>query len=81
MTTDTKPRAPCFSIHLEPAPTSDAGDLAKDAQRLADQLGVIAEYDFNGVRCMAFPGGSAKNLHESCMRQLHSPSKNKVASS
>ena len=60
--------------------------LAQDAQRIADQLGVMAEYDFNGVRCIAWPGGSAQKLHEnaiSCLERManYAHLKNQVAMS
>lgn len=62
MTEETKPK-PLFSLHLEPMNGAEPLPLAQDAQRIADQLGVMAEYDFNGVRCIAYPGGKAEQLH------------------
>ena len=68
MTTETP--KPVFSVALEPMVGSSPEHLAQHAQRIADQLGVMAEYDFNGVRCVAWPGGSAQNLHESTISCL-----------
>lgn len=62
MTEETKPK-PLFSLHLEPMNGAEPFPLAQDAQRIADQLGVMVEYDFNGVRCIAYPGGKAEQLH------------------
>lgn len=62
MTDKTKPK-PLFTLQIDPMVGSDPLALAKDAQRIADQMNVMAEYDFNGVRCIAYPGGSAEQLH------------------
>jgi hypothetical protein len=62
--TDTSKTKPLFSLKLDPMNGAEPFPLARDAQRIADQLGVMAEYDFNGVRCIAYPGGSAKQLHD-----------------
>lgn len=84
MTTETP--KPVFSVTLEPMIGSSPEHLAQDAQRIADQLGVMAEYDFNGVRCIALPGGSAQKLYEntiSCLDRMasHAHLKNQVAMS
>lgn len=50
---------------FEPIAGSDPRHLAASAQRIADQLTVKVGYDFNGVHCVAVPGGSAKRLYES----------------
>ena len=63
MTTETP--KPVFSVALEPIASSDPKHLAASAQRIADQLTIKVEYDFNGVHCVAQPGGSAKRLYES----------------
>lgn len=70
MTDKTKPK-PFFTLHIEPMIGSDPLDLAKDAQRIADRMNVMAEYDFNGVvRCIAHPGGKAEQLHAQTMMAL-----------
>lgn len=69
MTDTTKPK-PFFTLHLEPMIGCDPVCLAKDAQRIADQMNVMAEYDFNGVRCIAYPGGNAEQLHTQAMAAL-----------
>ena len=84
MTTETP--KPVFSVALEAMAGSSPEHLAQHAQRIADQLGVMAEYDFNGVRCIAWPGGSAQKLHEntiSCLDRManHAHLKNQVAMS
>ena len=71
---------------FEPITGSDPKHLAVSAQRIADQLGIKVEYDFNGVRCVAWPGGSAQNLHEntiSCLDRMaqYAGIKNQVAMS
>ena len=63
MTTESK--NPVFSMTFEPIAGSDPKQLAASAQRIADHLDVKVEYDFNGVRCIAQPGGSARQLYES----------------
>lgn len=70
MTDTTKPK-PLFSLKLEPVVGTEPQALAHDAQRLADQLNVMAEYDFNGVRCIAYPGGKAEELHRQTMLALN----------
>lgn len=84
MTTETP--KPVFSVALEPMVGSSPEHLAQHAQRIADQLGVMAEYDFNGVRCIAWPGGSAMQLYESvvaCQLRMaqYAGMKNQVAMS
>ena len=69
MTDKTKPK-PFFTLHIEPMVGCDPLDLAKDAQRIADQMNVMAEYDFNGVRCIAYPGGKAEQLHTQTLMAL-----------
>jgi hypothetical protein len=70
MTTKDKPK-PLFSLMLEPMNGADPLPLAQDAQRIADQLGVMAEYNFNGVRCIAYPSGNPAELHRQTMLGLH----------
>lgn len=41
-----------------------------DAQRVADLLGITAKFEFNGVTCLAFPGGSGSDLVKSFDAEL-----------
>lgn len=69
MTEPTKPK-PLFSLHLEPLIGSELIELAHAAQCISDKLNVMAEYDFNGVRCIAYPGGSPEKLERQAMSAL-----------
>ena len=71
---------------FEPIAGSDPKHLAVSAQRIADQLSIKVEYDFNGVHCVAQPGGSARQLYESvvaCQLRMaeYAGMKNQVAMS
>ena len=73
-------------MKFEPVAGSDHKRLADSAQRIADHLDVKVEYDFNGVHCVAQPGGSAERLCESvaaCHLRMaqHFGIKNQVAMS
>ena len=69
MTEPTKPK-PLFSIQLEPLIGSTLIELAHGAQCISDKLNVMAEYNFNGVRCVAYPGGSPEKLERQAMSAL-----------
>lgn len=61
-------------------------DLASEhAQRVADMLGIYVGFEFNGVRCLAVPGGDAVHLAASQQseqnRQLRTPFDTRFASS
>ncbi len=52
---------------------------ATEAVDLADKLGVIVEYDFNGVTCMALPGDDPESLAEQCAVQMGRVTSVKIA--
>lgn len=47
-------------------------NVAADAQRIADMLGISVDFRFNDVHCVAAPGGNAELLSE---RQQHQQSR------
>ncbi len=49
-------------IRCESFPGSNIADAAGAASRLADQLGAPAEFDFNGITCRLYPGGTVDSL-------------------
>ena len=51
-----------FSIQLDPVLGLSLADLSCEAQRIADLLGVCAEFNMNGTICKAVPGGDPKKL-------------------
>lgn len=51
-----------FYLNLEAQPGTDIRDACGEAQLLAERLGVVVKFGFNGVTCMAIPGGSADAL-------------------
>lgn len=53
---------PSFFLKLEPVPGSTISPCAQQAQRLADQLGVVVSFGFCGVTCLARPGGNVDKL-------------------
>lgn len=53
----------------------------KEAIRVAGILGCNIEFMFNGVKCIAYPGGSAKNGEAAYLGSLHSDAKYKTAHS
>jgi hypothetical protein len=44
---------------------ADILEVAADAQRVADYLGINVAFEFNGVLCQAQPGGTAARLASS----------------
>lgn len=56
-------------------------DLSRDAQRIADLLGVCAEFDMNGTICMAIPGGDPKKLQQEYTKTAFSRLKYPIVSS
>jgi hypothetical protein len=48
---------------------SGIDNVSKDAQRIADMLGISVDFRFNDVHCVATPGGSAEYLAEEQQRQ------------
>lgn len=51
-----------FYLNLEAQPGTDIRVACKEAQSLAERLGVVVKFGFNGVTCMAVPGGSSEEL-------------------
>lgn len=49
-----------LTLEIEPGRNIDAA--CKKAQSVADQTGFTVEFKFNGVLCVAQPGGSAAEL-------------------
>lgn len=68
-----------FSLKIEPCAGTSIEDCSRDAQRLADQLGVCVEFDFNGVSCNARPGGQHHQLAVSAMNVMGTNSKHRIA--
>lgn len=70
-----------FSLKLEPTLGLSLDDLSRDAQRIADLLGVCAEFDMNGTICMAIPGGDPKKLQREYAKTALSRLKYSITSS
>lgn len=62
-----------FSLRLEAFAGSDISDCAREACRLADRLGVVVLFDFNGVECMACPGDEPAFLANAYHVELNRP--------
>lgn len=64
---------------------SNIEHVSRDAQRIADMLGIGVDFRFNNVHCVAVPGGSAEHLAEEQQRQqsrkLERPMDHRFASS
>jgi hypothetical protein len=58
----------CFTLKLEAGAGTSITEASEEAQSIADKLGVIVSFDFNGVDCNAVPNGNAHMLAE---RQQH----------
>lgn len=50
------------AIRCEAFPGSNLAEAAGESLRLADQIGAPAEFDFNGITCRAYPGGTVDML-------------------
>lgn len=61
------------TLKLEASPGLTFKEAAEDAQRLADQLHVCVEYDFNGICCNAVPHGDAQLLAQRTQAAIMSP--------
>jgi len=59
---------------------TEINTAATEAVALADTLGVIVEYHFNGVTCIALPGDDPKSLAEQCAVQMDRETPIKIAS-
>ena len=53
-----------LSIEVEPFAGVSIEDACHDAMVVADILGIVVMFNFNGVRCMARPGDSVESLEE-----------------
>lgn len=51
-----------FYLNLEAQPGTDIRVACEEAQALAQRLRIVVKFGFNGVTCMAIPGGSAEAL-------------------
>lgn len=51
-------------LEIEAMPGAEIGSTAKQAQRIADMLGAMVKFRFNGVTCIAYPGGDAAVLSQ-----------------
>lgn len=68
------------TIRINPMAGADVKATAEQAVSVADKLGIMIEYDFNGVTCMARPGDCPDSLAEDYHRALNNGIKFKVAS-
>ena len=50
------------TITIEISPGASIESAARDATRVANQLGIDCVFDFNDVRCVAIPNGSPELL-------------------
>ena len=71
----------CLSIKVEVDPGSDIKQAAKDAMNLANKLNVTIDFLFNGVTCLAIPGGDDKNIPINYFKAIGSKSPYKFATS
>jgi pyruvate-formate lyase-activating enzyme len=53
-----------MKLRLEVEPCETIQDACNDAQWLADKTAWNVEFEFNGVDCVAVPGGEPTFLHE-----------------
>ncbi|WP_375214283.1 hypothetical protein [Aquabacterium sp.] len=67
------------SINLEIFAGETIEHACAEAVRLADMLGVVAKFDFNGVNVMAKPGVCPKSLAEAWHVELRSDRTIKIA--
>lgn len=66
-------------IKIELLAGTSIEDAAKDACELAERIQYNVDFTFNGVRCMASPGGRYTKLVESWHEALQSKSQYKFA--
>jgi len=50
-------------LRLEIEPCENIQDACREAQRVADLTQTDCEFEFNGVDCVAVPGGNPITLH------------------
>jgi hypothetical protein len=62
-----------FILRIEALGGSDIKSCAEDAVNIANKLNVVVGFDFNGVKCLACPGDSAKQLSEAAMALVDQP--------
>jgi hypothetical protein len=70
-----------LSILVEVSAGTDIETAAEECMRLANKLNVIVDFKFNGVTCMAIPGGDYKNIPINYFEAQESKSVYKLASS
>lgn len=61
-----------ISIKAHMLAGTDVRTAAREALTLANRIGVLVEYDFNGVTCLAVPGDDAGLLADHCMKIMGS---------
>lgn len=66
------------NLTAQVAPGAAIGHVCREAQALADDTKVVVKFTFNGVTCLARPGGDAVRLAE---RQREEMAKPKIAES
>jgi hypothetical protein len=62
-----------LSIEVEPFGGVSIENACRDAIAIADKLGAVVMFNFNGVRCMARPGDSEQSLAEDWCRVISTP--------
>lgn len=64
-------KASHINLTVKIDPGTDIQDAFREAVNLAGKLGVVVEFQFNDVKCMAFPAGDVKSgLQEFCNASL-----------
>lgn len=58
---------------------TDVDEAFKEAIQLANRVKVKVEFNFNGVKCIAFPGGSAEKGAENWHDTFHGNKPHKFA--
>jgi len=51
-----------FALDLDAFAGASIDQCSEHAQAIADMLGVVVRFNFNGVKCFAVPGGDATQL-------------------
>lgn len=68
-----------LTIKAEVEPGSTINDASKQAVELASKLNTYVEFSFNGVTCIAKPGGDAEKLVKNFVDEGTSNKKWKIA--
>jgi hypothetical protein len=51
-----------FTLQLDPMICATFEEICEEGQRIAKLLGVLVEFNVNGVTCMAWPDGTAEKM-------------------